>query len=171
MATLVSLGSGLIGTLVGAVIAWLVGRRQHRVETTFAMHQEFHSAEMTKSRGAAGKTVREHYPKNYDELRRTLEPEVAQHVWNVMYFYQRLWLAIKYNNIHTKYVPELFGENFWWWYLKSYEVQLVKLEEEGKENWQAARHIEELWIWMGGKADTSDVEHWRERAKKMADPT
>src|SRR5262249_33661755 len=109
MATLVSVGTGLIGTLVGATIAWLAGRRQHRVETTYAMHQEFHAAEMTKSRGLAGKTVRKHYPKNYDDLRRDLPPQKTQHVWNVMYFYQRLWLAIKYENIYTKNVPEMFG--------------------------------------------------------------
>ena len=186
MATLVSVGTGLIGTLVGAAIAWLAGRRQHRVETTYAMHQEFHAAEMTKSRGLAGKTVRKHYPKNYDCLRRDLPPKKTQHVWNVMYFYQRLWLAIKYENIYTKNVPEMFGENFWWWYLKSYQKQL-KPEDKSKEeeeeggvegkkkedkglNWQAARDIEELWTWMNKEADPGHKKRWHERAMEMADP-
>ena len=85
------------------------------METTYAMHQEFHGAEMTKSRGLAGETVREHKAKNYDELRRDLPLEKTQHVWNVLYFYQRLWFAIKYENIQKNKVPVMFGENFWWW--------------------------------------------------------
>jgi len=186
MATLISVGTGLIGTLVGAAIAWFAGRRQHRVETTYAMHQEFHGAEMTKSRGLAGETVREHKAKNYDELRRDLPLEKTQHVWNVLYFYQRLWFAIKYENIQKNKVPVMFGENFWWWYLNSYQEQLKpekkakekeKEEEEEEEkkkkekglNWQAARDIEELWNWMKKEADPSDQKRWHERAMEMAD--
>lgn len=171
MAALVSVGTGLIGTLVGAAIAWFVGRRQHRLETTFTMHREFSAPEMTRSRNLAGKTVRKHYPKNFDVIRTTVDPEETQYVWNVMYFYQRLRLAIKYKNIQEKYVSEMFGENFYWWYIKCYQVQLVEPEKRGELNWQAARHIEELWVWIKNDADPSDRERWRQRAIEMADPS
>ena len=59
------------------------------------MHHEFNAPEMTLSRNLAGKTVREHSSESFDELRTNLVPEKTQHVWTVMYFYQRLWLAIK----------------------------------------------------------------------------
>jgi hypothetical protein len=180
MAALVSVATGLIGTLVGAAIAWFVGRRQYRLEATSIMHREFNAPEMTHSRNLAGKTVRQQYPKNFDVIRTTLDPEETQHVWNVMYFYQRLWLAIKYQNIHKKYVCEMFGENFYWWYIKSYQVQLVAPEGEKREkeqkkgeqglNWQAARHIEELWNWFEKEADRNDSERWRKRANEMSDP-
>ena len=86
MGTLVSVGAGLIGTVVGAGIAWLVSRKQHRLETVFAMHREFHAPEMTRSRNFAGKTVRDHQSESFDVMRRKLSPQETQYVWNVMYF-------------------------------------------------------------------------------------
>lgn len=164
METLVSIGAGLIGTVLGAGIAWFVGRRQHRLETAFAMHREFHALEMTRSRNLAGKTVRDHPSESFDAMRRKLPPEETQHVWNVMYFYQRLWLAIKYRSIHESYVPEMFGENFSWWYIKSYGDQLVPLD------WQASRHIAALMQWIERHADQSELGKWRKRADEMGDP-
>jgi hypothetical protein len=163
METLVSVGAGLIGTVVGATIAWLAGRRQRRLETAFAMHREFHAPEMTRSRNLAGKLVRDHRSETFDAMREKLDPEETQYVWNVMYFYQRLWLAIKYRSIHSSYVPEIFGENFWWWYFKSYRDQLVPLD------WQASRHIAALKNWIERRADKEELERWRKRVEAMDD--
>jgi hypothetical protein len=85
-----------------------------------------------RSRNLAGKAVIDNRSFSFEEMRAQLSPEVTQHVWNVMYFYQRLCLAIKLRDVHRSHVPEMFGENFCWWYTKSYEHQLVPL------NWQAA---------------------------------
>jgi hypothetical protein len=164
METLVSVGAGLVGTVVGAAIAWLVSGRQRRLETAFAMHREFHAPEMTRSRNHAGKTVRDHRSETFDAMRRNLPPEETQHVWNVMYFYQRLWLAVKYKSIHQSYVPEMFGENFCWWYIKSYEDQLVPLD------WEAGRHIDALMEWIKRTASPIEMERWRQRAGEMGDP-
>ena len=111
---LVSIGAGLAGALVGAVAAWFAGRAQHRLEMTFAMHREFHSPEMTRSRNLAGQTVVDHRSCNFEEMRAKLPPDVTQHVWNVMYFYQRLWLAIRLRDVYSNHIPEMFGENFCW---------------------------------------------------------
>jgi hypothetical protein len=165
MDTLVSAGAGLLGTLVGAAIAWLAGRRQRRLEMAFGMHREFHAPEMTHSRNMGGSTVRAHHSQNYNSMRRNLTPDETQHVWNVMYFYQRLWLAIKYGNIYKRHVPEMFGENFTWWYLESYETQLVPLD------WQASRHVAALMKWIEDNADEVELARWRERARRMDEPT
>lgn len=165
MDTLVSAGAGLLGTLVGAAIAWLTGRRQHRLEMAFGMHREFHAPDMTHSRSLGGLTVRTHHSQSYDSMRRSLAPDETQHVWNVMYFYQRLWLAIRHKNIHKRHVPEMFGENFSWWYVKSYETQLVPLD------WQASRHIAALMKWIEDNTDEIELARWRERARSMDDPT
>jgi hypothetical protein len=69
METLISVGAGLIGTMVGAAIAWSVGSRQHRLETAFAMHREFHAPDMTRSRNLAGTTVRDHPSETFDAIR------------------------------------------------------------------------------------------------------
>lgn len=114
MEILVSIGAGLAGALVGAVAAWFAGRAQHRLEMTFAMHREFHSPEMTRSRNLAGQTVVDHRSCNFEEMRAKLPPDVTQHVWNVMYFYQRLWLAIRLRDVYSNHIPEMFGENFCW---------------------------------------------------------
>jgi hypothetical protein len=164
METLVTVGAGLLGTVVGAGIAWFIGRRQHRLETVFAMHHEFHAPEMTRSRNLAGQTVSDHPSASFDAMRRKLPPEETQHVWNVMYFYQRLWLAVKYKSIHERYVPEMFGENFCWWYIKSYRDQLVPLD------WQASRHVAALMRWIKRHADQTELGRWRNRAVTMGDP-
>jgi hypothetical protein len=118
---------------------------------------------MTLSRNHAGITVRKYQSENFDGLRRRLEPEDAQHVWNVMYFYQRLSLAIRYRNIHTRYVGDMFGENFVWWYMKSYQQQLVPLD------WQAGRDIQRLKEWLGRHAQEAQLQQWTGRAERMED--
>ena len=97
-----------MGALVGAAAAWFAGRVQHRLETTFSMHREFHSPEMTRSRNMAGQTVRDNRSSSFEDMRVKLSPEVTQHVWNVMYFYQRLCLAVKLRDVHSSYIPEMF---------------------------------------------------------------
>jgi hypothetical protein len=163
MESLWSLVTGLIGTIVGATIAWLAARRTERLKTAFDMHREFNSPEMTQSRNRAGVIVRKHRSLSFDDLRRTLSPEETQYVWNVMYFYQRLSLAIKYRSIHKRYVGEMFGENFIWWYLKSYQQQLVPL------NWQAGKDVQSLEEWLNGRVEDVQWRQWIKRANEMDD--
>lgn len=164
VAILVPIAAGLVGALVGAAAAWFAGRVQHRLETTFAMHREFHSPEMTRSRNLAGQTVRDNRSSSFEDMRVRLSPEVTQHVWNVMYFYQRLCLAVKLRDVHRSYIPEMFGENFCWWYSRSYEHQLVPL------NWQAGRHIKWLMNWIEDSAPADELQKWRTRAAAIEDP-
>lgn len=128
------------------------------------MHREFHSPEMTRSRNLAGQTVMDHRSCSFEEIRAKLSPDVTQHVWNVMYFYQRLCLAIRLRDVYGSHIPEMFGENFCWWFSKCYEYQLVPL------NWQAGRHIEWLMDWIEHHADKDELEKWRARAASMEDP-
>ncbi len=163
MGIVVSVGAGLVGALVGAVAAWFAGRAQHRLETTFAMHREFHSPEMTRSRNLAGQTVTDHRSSSFAQIRATLPPDVTQHVWNVMYFYQRLYLAIRFRDVYGSHVPEMFGETFYWWYSTCYEHQLLPLD------WQAGRHIKWLMDWIERHADENEFEKWRIRTAGMED--
>jgi hypothetical protein len=163
MGIVVSIGAGLVGALVGAVAAWFAGSAQHRLETTFAMHREFHSPEMTRSRNLAGQTVTDHRSSSFAQIRATLPPDVTQHVWNVMYFYQRLYLAIRFRDVYGSHIPDMFGETFCWWYSTCYEHQLVPLD------WQAGRHIKWLMDWIERHADADELEKWRMRTAGMAD--
>jgi hypothetical protein len=158
------LATGLVGTVLGAAIAWFAGRRTDRLKTAFDMHREFHSLEMTRSRNRAGATVRRYPSYDFDDLRRRLDPDDAQHVWNVLYFYQRLSLAVRYRNVHARYIGDMFGENFVWWYLKSYRQQLVTLD------WQATRDVQWLTDWLVKHAQHERHQDWVRRAEAMEDP-
>jgi hypothetical protein len=169
MAVLVSVAAGLIGTLVGAAITWYLDRRQNRLETTFTLYREFNAPEMTRSRSLAPKTVRNHSKEHFDDMRGAVDSEEMRHVWNILYFYQHLWLVIRYGKIHEKYVCEMFGENFYWWYIKSYQNQLIR-GKENQEKWQPAHHIEALWKWFEGEADSNDRGRWKKRVAQMPEP-
>ena len=158
------LASRLVGTVLGAAIAWFTTRRTDRLKTAFAMHREFHSSEMTRSRNEAGSTVRRYPSYDFDNMRRRLDQNDTQHVWNVMYFYQRLSLTVRYRSVHARYVGEMFGENFVWWYLKSYQKQLIMLD------WQAARDVQQLNDWLIKHATRERYQAWVRRAETMEDP-
>ncbi len=130
---------------------------------TAAAHREFHAPEMTHSRNLAGKTVTEHRSDSFEVMRSERPPEETQHIFNVLYFYQRLWMAIKFKNIQESYVLEMLGENFCWWYVKSYTSQLPM-------KWQAGRHIAELMTWIKCHADEAELTQWLERAQTLDDP-
>jgi hypothetical protein len=125
MDALISAAIGLLGTLVGAAIAWLAGRRSDRLNTAFAMHREFHSPEMTHSRNLAGATVWKHPSMTYDEMRRMLSPDETQHVWNMMYFYQpglqrrsRAWPDSR-SDLHDEYRPRPEWADFYQYEIKA----------------------------------------------------
>jgi hypothetical protein len=61
-------------------------------------------------------------------------------------------------------VPDMFGENFCWWYSKSYGDQLVPLD------WQASRHIACLMQWIEQHAGPTELGRWRKRAVEMGEP-
>ena len=48
-----------------------------------------------------------------------------QDVWNVVFFYERLWLLIKHGQIRESYVKELFADVFYYWLTISFQSQLV----------------------------------------------
>jgi hypothetical protein len=107
----------------------------------------------------------------YDEMRRMLSSDVTQNVWNVMYFYQRLSFAINHKNIHEKYVGEMFGENFIWWYQRSYDKQLVNIESKDEDiPWQAGRDIDSLRRWLYKIRTKSNTNNGRGESQPDARP-
>jgi hypothetical protein len=78
-----------------------------------------------------------------------------QDVWNVMYFYQRLWLAVRHGHVHKRYVPGLFGDVFYWWWEHSFQRQLVPLPTE------PAQHVQALQHWLEAHSTQDDRTRWR----------
>jgi hypothetical protein len=151
---LLNILAGLIGVIAGAALSWLIGTRQSQVAATCKLHRVYHGAAMNDSRERAGRIVHKHPEATYVNLWYMLDPADAQHIWNVMYFYQRLWLAIEYRNVHRKLVPDLFGESFYWWYSNSFAGQLLPVNDE------AARDIGSLRDWLIAHSSEEQRMNW-----------
>src|SRR5258708_22995167 len=156
--TLLSVGSGLLGVIVGGTRSWLLVRRQHQLTMTLDLHREFKSGQMATSRHAAAKLVLEHHTKTYLELYQQLKPEQMQDIWNVVYFYERLWLLINHRHIRKDYVKELFADIFYYWLTISFQSQLVPIETH------SARNIASLRDWMDRHTTDEERQRWREAA-------
>ena len=155
MESLINAMSGFLGAVLGALIAWLAGLRQARVAQTFELHREFNSADMIDSRYRASQLLERHRGEDYAQLRRSLGRVEMQDVWNIMYFYQRLWLAVRHGHVRNQYVPELFGEIFFWWWEHSFEHQLAHLSVE------PAQHVKAFKSWMEAHSTEKDRMRWR----------
>ncbi|MEM6432231.1 MAG: hypothetical protein AAF773_00010 [Cyanobacteria bacterium P01_D01_bin.115] len=146
---------GLLGTFLGVFISWVMTRRRNRSQLTFDMHREFNNAEFSNARRQADLLLRKHPSKRLDEIE---EIEEGYLIWLVIRFYQRLWIAIKYQQIKPQLVPELFGEIFFWWYFIHYKDKLIT------SSYQSTRDdIEALKTWFDNNSPKYLQSCWIER--------
>ncbi len=59
-------------------------------------------------------------------------------VWKIVYFYERLAVALRHHQVSAKLAPDLFGDAFNFWYLECFETKLVGIDDP------TAQHILEL---------------------------
>jgi hypothetical protein len=128
---------------------------------TLDLHREFKSGQMATSRNVAAKLVLEHHTKTYLELYQQLKPEQMQDVWNVVYFYERLWLLINHGHIRKDYVKELFADTFYYWLTISFQSQLVPIETHSARN--IAARFEIGWIGILRMKNADDGARRRQR--------
>jgi hypothetical protein len=120
--TVIGAAFGLIGVALGAFLGRLNADRQRRLQMTFDLHRELHSADMTKARYAAAELLAKHEDLEYVQLRKEVGMLTISDLRRVIYFFQRLWLAIENGALQDEYVPGLFGDTLSWWYMTSFEV-------------------------------------------------
>jgi hypothetical protein len=147
--------SALFGTLVGAALAWLVGRQQHKLTLTLEMHREFNSADMLGVRYRAGELLEKNHTLDLREMQAALGKTALLDVWRIIRFYERLWLAIKKRRVLRREIPGLFGEIFDWWYLQSFHRQLLPL------GIRVSRDIEAMHDWILRRTTPPELESWR----------
>ena len=148
---------GLLGTLAGSVITIVSTRTSEKLKEVFSLHREFSGDEMNKIRNEAFKLLQKYPDRSYAYISQQLSVQETNHLWSLIGFYQRLWLAIKYNNIDTRYVPELFGELIVWWYYFTFEERLIV------EDWQASKDIKNLFEWTHKHLDSKEFEIWKSK--------
>jgi hypothetical protein len=149
-----SIVAGLVGVTAGAAFTWLISVRQAQVSVTFELHREYQSEAMAKSREYANRIVHKHPNATYVELWRITDPADMQYIFNIMYFFQRLWLGIRYRTVYRKVVPDLFGESFCYWYTNSFSKQLLPVGDE------AAQHIQALHEWITDHSTEEQKTRW-----------
>jgi hypothetical protein len=132
---------------------------ERKTQLTLDMDREFDSEPMWKARVGGGKLVLQNPYGTLDQLDRTGNPG-ARYIWMVISFYQRLALALKNRQINEDLVPELFGDNFIWWYRHCFEKQLEPTD------WESWQRMEYLNNWLAKKAKPEGLRSWEIRAEK-----
>ena len=126
------------------------------------MHKEYGTLEMSNHRKNAAVFIQK-YPKTTFDKISEKDKELSISLLMIMRFYQRLWLAIKHNQIKNSLIPELFGEAFYYWYFLSFEPNLTTIY------WDSSSQIKELLIWMSKKDKSrkhkNDIEKFKLRYK------
>jgi hypothetical protein len=147
---------GLLGTLLGALIAWRVAVRIARQNLTFEMHKEFNGKEMSEHRVRAQNFVLQHRSRTFAEISSTEKVDDLVPIWNVMRFYHRLAVVVRHRRVSHKLVPELFGGVFVWWYEVCYRTMLLPT------GWESAREIDWLYGWLKKRASKAQWERWQQ---------
>ncbi|MBO0657283.1 hypothetical protein J1792_32590 [Streptomyces triculaminicus] len=155
METIIGVVATLVGVFVGASLTQRSADRQRRLIATFDLHRELHGAEMMRARFAAAELVEQHADKDYRELRDLLGAPAMSDLRQVIYFFQRLWLAIELGALHEECAARLFGDTFSWWYDTTFQSMLVPSETE------MARDIEALHGWLVSHATEAQQQYWR----------
>ena len=135
--------TALIGTIAGSVISWFITTHRSKLQATFDLHREFCSGELYKSRVIANKLIEQCPNFSLSKLRQDF-PEEAFHLLQLANFYQRLYVAIKYNQVKADLIPELFGEVFIWWYVVCFKEQMLLPES----SFHAKSSIIHLYKWL-----------------------
>ncbi|MEY3304966.1 MAG: hypothetical protein ACK5RE_01055 [Pseudanabaena sp.] len=153
--------AALLGTIVGGFISWIANVYQNKSQATFDFHREFDSEVMNRSRILADHLIKKVPNLMLDEMYEKY-PEESFHIWQVINFYRRLWVAIKYGQVKNKLIPELFGETFIWWYLICFERQYLP----AYNHFQGRNQILDLKNWLDTHSDKSVMHVWKQIALK-----
>jgi hypothetical protein len=153
--------AALLGTIVGGIISWIANDYQKKSQATFDFHREFDSDVMHKSRILADQLIKKNPNDMLNELYEKY-PEESFHIWQVINFYRRLWVAIKYNQVKVEFIPELFGELFIWWYFVCFEKQYLPAYHHS----QIQKQILDLKKWFDAHSNKSALHEWTELALK-----
>ena len=144
----------LLGTLIGGTSSWLISRKRSQTSLTFDFHREFNNAEYSRARRRCYRLLKKYPNRDFEEISELEDYEPSADIWFIVRFYQRLWIAIKYKQLNTKSVPELFGENFFWWYVVHFEDKLLPIP------CQASREIKQLKKWLDNNSSKSLRAYW-----------
>jgi hypothetical protein len=155
LSTLIPPVVGFLGVLVGASAARLTSISTARVSRTLDLHREYYAERLSKARSEAFQFLKRNWGKSFADIDEdeTLEP-LATPLWDVLYFYVRLSTLVRHRQLVRSMVPDLFGNEFAWWYVVVFRQGLASSQ------WQSAHEIRHLLQWMAANADRVKWSNW-----------
>lgn len=137
----------LFGTLGGASVRAWFSSKQKKEENALNMHKEFFGESMYKARTLSEKLVEKYPEETLEDIRRKDEPNDSVHLWIILGFFNRLSLQIQQNQIQKKYIRDLFGELFIWWWVCAFDNGRLP------EKWDSYKSIIWLKEWLENPLD------------------
>lgn len=167
----VSALASLAGTAVAAGLAFWFAFKQFsiqashsdesaKIDRTYSLSKEFNSSAMFRARGAADKIIEAHPTKTYSELYELLSEKESNYVFLIPRFYERLWFLVDADRLDPKMVCEMFGSIFLWWYVVSFDSQVLPL------NWELGARLKKLYEWFRANADGKEFSKWLKDAQE-----
>lgn len=161
--------SGLLGAFGGAAISgwisWKIFRKQiqiseaqKKLENTFALHREFEGEALNTSRTLGAKLLESHPHLSLEAISETMDGPETVHIWAVLGFYKRLALSLKHGQLDERYVSDLFGAMFTWWWTICYQNKLPGV-------WVDHGIIGDLWAWFQTHTRADTLKSWIKRAE------
>lgn len=133
---------------------------QERVKTAIDLHREWNNESNYRSRTIAGVVVRKFPSSTMLEIEESTKTDEAVHVWIVIGFFLRLSFLVQHEKVHREMAIELFGELFVWWWVVSFEKQLVPVD------WDAREPILSLKEWFYAATTEERRAPWIRRAQR-----
>ena len=140
-----------IGAILGAVVSAITNRRSAQAKTLFDMHREYFQS-LVISRELAARLISKYADVQLNQIWITVDAAEIQHFWHIVYFYERLWTAIRHRYVKPRLVLEVFADSFNWWYVVAYEQKIVPLNDP------TSKHIASLYSWMQKHATKDERE-------------
>ena len=172
--------SGLLGAILGAAVSgwfsWQIFRKQleasdtqrkldnaasdaqRRLDNTFAFHREFDGPSLNTSRTLAARLLEENPDLSLDQISEKMDGPETVHIWVVLSFYKRLTVSLKHGQLDPRFVSELFGAIFTWWWLICFNKKLPSF-------WVDDGILREFWDWLENNTDAAEMDRWVKRAE------
>ncbi len=134
-----------------------------RVETVTALHREWNSESIFHSRTLAGNLVLKHVGSTMPDMQKVVASEQLMHLWIVIGFFQRLSYLVRKDQVDNEMAVDLFGEHFTWWWVVSFEKQLMPVD------WEAVEKIRSFKVWLDANTTPQQRGPWERRARQARD--
>ena len=112
---LIVAAGGVVQTVAGVVVAWVLKSRESKVATTASLNNEWHTGVISRARHRSDALLFKEWGVPLCDIR-DKDPEGFYWIWRLLGFYARLHDAIELGTVKGKDVPKLFGQIIvWWW--------------------------------------------------------